>query len=473
MELYKIDKPFILTIFGASGDLAKLKLFPALYSLAEQRRFPKDFYIVGYARTEKSKKQFQKEFTQSIKATLKKGLNKKILNELEKKVHYFTGQYDKKTDFARYRTFLKELTGNNNTTHLAYFSVPPIAFKPIIKGLGETKVIKNEDLRLILEKPFGEDTESARELFHFVARYFHEDSVFLLDHYLGKSSVQSILSLRHSNRLLNMMMKGPEIDNIQITAAERVGVENRIGYFDKVGTIKDMVQSHLFQVLALISMSIPISENYESLHREKENILSALKFVESKKNITLGQYESYKTQEGVPKSSKTETFAALRLFVDRESWYKVPIYVRTGKKLHEKHTYVVVTIKKFAFQPKEEEPNRLIFELQPDEKINIRLVNKIGAKSRRQEVMTSDSIACEGDDCLPEHGLLLLDILKENRINFLSFQEILATWSITDKIVNYIKKSKIKVEKYADYSEGPKSQHNLTKLDGHEWFDIH
>lgn len=473
MEIYKIDKPFILTIFGASGDLAKLKIFPSLYSLMEQKRFPKDFYIIGFARTKKSQKHFQKEFTDSIKEKFGKEFNKKILKDLQKHVYYFTGQYSKKSDFTKYREYLQELTGSKQTTHLAYFSVPPIAFKPIIQNLGETKTSKNEDLRLILEKPFGEDTESATELFHYVARYFHEDYIYLLDHYLGKTGVQSILSLRHSNRLLNMMMKGPEISNIQITAFEDIGVTNRIGYFDQVGTIKDMVQSHILQILALIAMSIPISENHESLHREKQNILSALKFIESPKNIVLGQYEGYHKEKDAPKNSKTETFAALRLFIDRESWYKVPIYLRTGKKLHEKHTYVVVEIKKFAFQPKDEEPNRLIFELQPDEKINIRLVNKQGDTSQYQEITTSDSLACTGDNCLPEHGLLLLDVLRKRRLHFLSFQEIIATWQITDKITDFAKKRKIKIEKYKDGSKGPQSQNSLTKIDNFKWFDIH
>ncbi len=269
------------------------------------------------------------------------------------------------------------------------------------------------------------------------------------------------------------MIKGPEIANIQITAFEDVGVKDRIGYFEKVGTIKDMIQSHLLQLLSLVAMSIPISENAESLHREKYAILSALKFIDSKNNIVLGQYDSYHKVKGVPQNSKTDTFAALRLFIDRESWYKTPIYIRTGKKLHEKHTYITVEIKKFAFQKKTEEPNRIVFELQPDEKINIRLINKRGLSSKHQEIKISQSIACQGIDCLPEHALLILDVIKKNRLHFLSFQEIIATWQITDQILKFIKKNKVKVEKYKDGSKGPESQKKLTEIDNFEWFDIH
>ncbi|MEK7672561.1 MAG: glucose-6-phosphate dehydrogenase [Patescibacteria group bacterium] len=468
MKKTQINKPFTLVIFGASGDLAKLKLFPALYSLMEQKKLPEKFQIVGYARTKMSNKEFQKEFEESIKSATK--TDAKILKDLSGKVSYFSGQYDDIKDFQKLREYLKALKFE---TKLAYFSVPPVVFKDIIKNLGETQPSKNEDLRLIIEKPFGKDTHSANDLFHFTARYFEEQNIYLLDHYLGKSAVQSLLHLRHSNRLLNIMMKGPEISNIQITAFEKIGVNMRAGYFDQVGTMKDMIQSHLLQILALITMSIPITENPESLHREKYSILSALKFIENKENLVLGQYQGYKKETDVPKNSQTETFAALRLFIDRESWYKTPIYIRTGKKLHEKHTYIVVELKKFAFQPPDEEPNRLIFELQPDERLSIRLINKQGDSMQSQTITTSDSIACSGDECLPENAQLLLDVLQKRRLHFLSFQEIIATWELTDSIQKFRAQKKPKLEIYKDGTEGPNSQNKLTAMDGHKWFDIH
>ncbi len=474
MNPYRVDKPFVLVIFGASGDLAKLKLFPAIYSLAEQGYLPKEFHIIGYARTKMSKEKFHAEFSESIKNYFKKNKknpDEKILKELLTHISYLSGQYNKLDDFKNLRRHISKISNNQELTTLAYFSVPPQVFQDIIGNLGKTKRHEKEDLRLILEKPFGEDTDSARELFHFVARYFNEQNVYLLDHYLGKSAVQSLLHLRHSNRLINMMMKGPEVANIQITAFEKIGVTSRAGYFDQVGTIKDMIQSHLLQILALITMSIPITENTASLHREKYSILSALKFIESRKNIALGQYESYTQEQAVPKHSETETFAAIRLFIDRESWYKTPIYIRTGKKLHEKHTYIVVELKKFAFQPKEEEPNRLIFELQPDESINIRLVNR--------EISTPDVSICDDQTGLPGHltglpenSLLLLDVIRKKHLHFLSFEEIIATWQITDSILAFIKKGKLKPEKYTDFSPGPETQNNLTSIDDFKWFDI-
>jgi len=469
----KINKPFIVTIFGASGNLAKTKIFPTLYELMSKRMFPKEFFVVGYARSELSQEKFKDVFKQSIKNHYRGTVNEKVLNALLKHIYYFAGKYDKQQDYVKLRKFIRKTVNNKKMINMAYFAVPPIVFKDIIQNLGETRRSQNEDLRLVLEKPFGDDASSARDLFHFVSRYFDEEQVYLLDHYLGKSVVQSILTLRHSNRILNLIMKGPEVANIQITGFEDVGVEDRVGYFERVGTLKDMVQSHLLQVLSLITMSIPITEHAASLHREKYSILSAVKFTRARKNIVLGQYESYRKHKDVPGNSNTDTFAALRLLIDRQSWYKVPIYIRTGKKLHEKHTYVVIELKKFAFQSASEPPNRIVIEFYPEEKINIKLVNKHGRIPHYQDITTSDTIACEGDSCLPEHGVLLMDVLCKRKKHFLSFPEVIATWELTDSIIKFIKRNHIKVEKYKDNSEGPASQNKLTKMDGFEWFDIH
>jgi glucose-6-phosphate 1-dehydrogenase len=495
MNLFHIKDPFILTIFGASGDLAKIKIFPALYRLMEQKRFPKDFYIVGFARSTKTEKEFRKEFYESVAGRIKSEsskmsseLNKALLNELLDRVFYFQGQYDQKESFEKYREFLKKLTaksakrvsaadaksGAKGLMHIAYCSVPPQAFKSIIQNLGETKTATDENIRLVIEKPFGQDLESATDLFHFMARYFDEKQIYLLDHYLGKSAVQSILYLRHSNRILNHMMKSSQIANIQITAFEDTGVSNRIGYFEQVGIIKDMIQSHLLQLLALVTMSIPITMMDDSLHREKNNILSSLIIPKSKNNIVLGQYQSYKKETNVPKGSKTETFAALRLFIDRESWYKIPIYIRTGKKLHEKHTYITIEFKKFKFQDKNEQPNVLIIELYPEEKLNLKLLNQNGYGEKNYKVITtSDSIACTGDDCLPEHGSLLLDVFRGNKMQFLSFPEIIASWKITEEIIKTIKEEKIPVEIYKDDSSGPESQKKINASDHFRWCDPH
>lgn len=468
------SSPFILTIFGASGDLAKIKIFPALYAMMQEKSLPKEFYIIGFARTKQSQDAFRKEFGSSVKKYAKQKIDPKVLDQLLKHVHYFTGKYDQRKDYEQFTDFIEKTTGKLNLLRLFYFSVPPTVFRPIIENLGESRVSNHkQNVRLIIEKPFGEDAHSATELYHFVSRYFDEDQVYLLDHYLGKSAVQSILHLRHSNRILNHMLKGQQIANIQITAFENIGVKDRVGYFDQVGILKDMIQSHLLQIMALVTMSIPVTERAVSVQKEKYNILSSINFIKSGKNITLGQYESYRKDKEVPAKSHTETFAAVRLFIDRESWFGVPIYLRTGKMLKDKCTYVMVELKKFEFQKKSDEPNRVIIELQPNESISIKLLNKHHAGRVTQDVITSAPIACINKGCLPEHAMLLADALVGDKTYFLTFPEIIAAWEVVDKINARIHEEKIKPVIYKDCSEGPKAQHDLPHSDGFEWIDLY
>lgn len=476
----KITSPFIFTIFGASGDLAKLKIFPSLFALASQKRFPKDLIIIGYARSKKTQEEFRNDFIKSAKKACEHKDSKipyceTTINNLIKHVHYFSGQYDELEDFDAYLEFIEFIAKKQKIhipkIHITYFSVPPSVFQPILQNLALARKSEKDDLRVVLEKPFGEDESYAKKLFHFISRFYREDQIFLLDHYLGKTSVQSILTLRHNNMILNMLLKGREISSIQITAHEEVGVEERAGYFDEVGIIKDMFQSHLTQILAMITMSIPITADAQSFHREKEAILSALDFSPRPANVFIGQYEGYQKIKGVKKNSRTETYFATKLKIDRETWYGVPIFVRTGKKLAKKLTTAVIEFKKLPFQ-KNIEPNRLIIELQPREMIHIKLINQYGESSEYHEIGTSESIACRGEDCLPEHAHLLLDVLKNEKLHFLSFPEILASWNITDKILYFLSRKKQPVHVYPKGSTSPPGIEELFQKKGEYWFEI-
>ncbi|MDP2656531.1 MAG: hypothetical protein Q8P11_03120, partial [bacterium] len=357
--------PFILTVFGASGDLAHLKIFPALYELMEQNMLPRDFWIVGYARTKMTKSAFHKSIKESIRHVHGTRANTHVIMSLLSHVQYFPGAYRALVDFEKYHAFLTVLKKNISMVHLAYFSVPPSAFEDIIRNLALSRSSRTEDIRLILEKPFGTSCHSATALFHTVSQYFDERDVYLLDHYLGKTSVRSILNLRHTNRILSHMMRGAEISNIQITKFESYGVSERGGYFDSVGIIKDMIQSHLLQLLALVTMDIPVVTSAERLQKERLAVISALECVGDSDHVVIGQYKGYTKEAHVAPRSRAETFAALRLFINREEWYNIPIYLRTGKSIYESHTYIVIELKRFAFQDEKEEPNRLVFEISP------------------------------------------------------------------------------------------------------------
>lgn len=472
--LQKIEKPFNFIIFGASGDLAKLKLFPAIYAMALQKRFADKFAIVGYARTAMSSDDFRKEFRESVeKYADPKTFDAKILNDLLKNVHYVEGQYDDPQDFDHLADELLRIHEGKPVLNLGYFAVPPIVFESITKNLANIRQKLGGQIQLMIEKPFGHDRESAGELFRIITSHFDKRDLFLIDHYLGKAPVQSILPLRYNNRILNLLLTGSEVANIQITAFESTGVDERIGFFDQVGTLKDMVQSHLLQVLALLTMSLPVNRDVKSFRREKGNVISALRYSDEDCGLILGQYEGYQKLSGVAKNSTTPTFVALRCLMDLTEWYKVPIYIRTGKKLSHKHTYIVVEFKKSPFVESEKiDPNRLIIELYPQERIQIRLVNDIGQEYHKtQAVMSGESLACMGDECLPEYGRLILDAFLERYTSFLSIDEILASWHFVDDLSSCLKDKKQMLAMYADGSDGPPEQYDLTKKDGFQWYD--
>lgn len=470
-EVISATQPFVLTIFGASGDLAKLLLAPAIYSLYEQNRLPKDFLIVGFARTKKTSAEWRTEFKQAVERAY--GSAAKIDNLLPH-LEYIMGDYSDAAAYASYRKFLESKKALHATLHLAYFSVPASRYKDIIEHLAAEFKGTAGKIRLILEKPFGTDVHTAQDIFHFASRHFNEEQFYLLDHYLGKPAVRSIMHLRESNRIFSHMMRGYEIANVQITASEDQGVKERANYFEQVGTIKDFVQSHLLQILALVTMSLPVDKSARSLQREKHSVLAAVECPCDPTNIVIGQYASYHSEAHVAKDSRVETFAALRLFIDRLDWQGVPIYVRTGKKLAKKQTHVVVELKKFPFQDAAEPPNRLIFELFPFEELKITLLNKQEDPAVLQEITASQSVACSVEDkCLPPgHAPLILDALRGEKKYFLSFPEVLAAWAVIDEVSALIAGRKVTLEKYADNSEGPKSQHALPKKDGFTWYDL-
>lgn len=471
MRLATFNKPFNFILFGASGDLAQLKIFPSLYELVLQKRFSKNYSITGFARTDMTHAEFRSHVEKSIKEhTDKRILDQKVIDEMLTHVYYHQGQYDDIESFKMLTEKLIEIHNGEKVYNLASLAVPPVVFEPIAQNLAS--VCRRIGIcQVMMEKPFGHDRRSAGDLFQLITNYFEKTDLFLIDHYLGKASVQSILPLRYNNTVLNLLLKPDAIANIQISALETVGVEERIGYFEKTGIVNDMIQSHLLQVLALLTMRMPIHADTNSIRREKGNILSALQYADTDCGAIQGQYASYKKQEGVERGSQTPTFAAFRCFIDMTDWYKVPIYIRTGKKLTHKHTYVVIEFKKPPFK-ENIDANRLIIELYPHEEIQIRLVNDVGKASQQNpELISQESLACMGEGCLPAYGRLILDAMLGNQNSFLSIDEILASWHFIDDVMKCIHKRKTPLTIYKDGTGGPKEQFDMVKNDGFEWYD--
>lgn len=478
LPFQKAEHDFTLVIFGASGSLARLKIFPSLYQLALERRLPKRYAIVGFARSPMTDEQFHNEFALSVRAKYKENTDEKVLASVVKNVSYVAGQYDDAKSIKLLRAHVEKRekkAGGAERVRLCYLSVPPQVFEPLIHQLGAASFdTKYSRARLIIEKPFGFDLVSAKKLEDILERYFDESQIFLLDHYLGKESVFNILSLRYANPILTTLIRGQFVRNIQINGLESLGIEGRANYFDHVGSLRDMVQSHLFQILAFLTMDLPERITADSIHRAKRNLIESLVIKDLEKSVVRGQYRGYDTERGIPKSSKTETFTALRLFLDDMNWHNVPIYLRTGKRLAQQWTSVVVEFKPQPLQKfnTQLQTNKLVIQLQPAEKIEFHLLTKMGGtKTDFAPLLTGRPIYCSGD-CLEEHGRLLLEAIRGDRMLFLCFPEIYASWRCIDQITERFAAGKPKMEIYAPGSFGPAGSNAMLKRFGHTWHNL-
>ncbi len=471
--LQKAKGNFTLIIFGASGSLAKLKLFPSIYELAKEKRLPKDFKIMGYARTPMTDEKFRKLFERSVRKA-EKYIDEAALKRVLKQVHYFSGQYDDEADYKNFRKEIKKLEKSKDRVRIAYFSVPPSAFTDIFKNLGRVNFNSRKSaLRLVIEKPFGYNLRSAKALRRTLNKHFQTEQIFLLDHYLGKEAVSNLLSLRYANSVLTTLMHRDYVSNIQITAMEDKDIEGRANYFDHVGIMRDMVQSHLLQILAYLTMQAPRKQNADAIHLEKTRILKSIKV--DLKSIVRGQYQGYTKEKDIPNDSRTETFAAMKLHSNHPLWKGVPIYLRSGKSLKQKWTSVVIEFKPRWAQREHGnvKPNRLVIQIQPTEKIEFNLLTKLGGKTFDfHDLTTGRPIFCSGD-CLSEHGRLFLDVIAGNQSLFLNFDEIFAAWRVIDpvqKLCDKQKRKSCKPDMYKRGGLGPKSADEMIKKDGFEWF---
>ncbi len=475
IEFEKAKDNFTLFIFGASGSLAKLKIFPAIYELVKEKRMPKDFKIVGYARTEMSDDEFRDFFEKSVREA-EEHIDETALKTLLKHVHYYSGQYDSEEDYRGFRKHLESLEKDKNRIRIAYFSVPPSAFEDIFSALGNVSFdTKKSKLRLVIEKPFGYDLKSAKNLKKTIETHFTQDQVYLLDHYLGKEAVSNLLSLRYANSIITNLMHHRYVSNIQISALESKDIEGRANYFDNVGILRDMVQSHLLQILAYLTMFAPEEQTADAIHYEKTKLLKSIRIHDPKNAVSRGQYEGYRKEDGVPDDSCTETYAALKLSMKHPLWKGVPIYLRSGKSLKEKWTAVVIEFKpRWAQRQANQAPNRLVIQLQPTEKIEFHLFTKLGGKTFDfHDLVTGRPIYCSGD-CLSEHGRLFLDVIAGKQGLFLSFDEIFAAWKVMDplqKSCDEQRESHCKPELYSPGSFGPKLADEMIEKDGFSWFN--
>ena len=491
-RLPKVPEPAVAVIFGASGDLTARKLVPALYDLAEGRRLPMEFAVVGVSRTEMSHEEFRKRLRGALDQQRPGRVSDEVWSSFCGSVFYLRGDSKDPQTYRELKRFLRDLDAGRGTqgNRVYYLASSPSLVSPIVERLGEAGMNEGEGggwARLVVEKPFGRDLASARELNRDIRRYFRERQIYRIDHYLGKETVQNILALRFANGIFEPVWNQHYVDHVQITVAEDIGVGTRGTFYEEAGALRDIVQNHLMQVLCLTAMEPPVAFDAESVREEKVKVLRAVRRVPEEEVASYavrGQYTQgwvwgekvpgYREEKNVAPDSTTETYVALKLFIDNWRWAGVPFYVRTGKRLPKRVTEIAVQFKPTPHAPfagaGEIEPNVLVVRVQPEEGISM----KIGAKvpGTGFEIRSVNMDLLYGTAFLEEvpdaYQRLLLDLLLGDPTLFIRADEAEGAWEILDPVVRAWSESE-KVSPYPAGTWGPEEAEELIERDGRRW----
>lgn len=439
--------PVSIIIFGASGDLTQRKLIPSLFNLCRKDRMPEKFRIVGYGNTEFTNEQFQAHLKEGLDEFASFEYTEAEWKQFAPTLEYLQGRYTDLADFRKLDKFLKEWE-NGSGNRIYYMATPPGVFPNIIDLLGLTDQLNEQHgwRRVVIEKPFGTDFDSARSLNVQIHKALNEQQIYRIDHYLGKETVQNILVSRFANTIFEPLWNRNYIDHVEITVAEQVGVEHRARFYDQVGVLRDMFQNHLLQLVSLVAMEPPASFDATALRNEKVKVLSAIQPMKAEdvaRKTIRAQYKGYRKEDGVAKESTTPTYAAVRLQIDNWRWQGVPFYLRSGKCLKEKLSQITIEFKEppHLLFPKAKEhitPNMLVLYLQPDEGMHLRFEAKVpdtGSEMRSvdMEFHYADSF---GKTAIPEsYERLLLDVLSGDASLFTRADEVETAWGIIDPIL--------------------------------------
>ncbi|KXK13724.1 MAG: glucose-6-phosphate 1-dehydrogenase [Chloroflexi bacterium OLB14] len=476
--------PTTIIIFGASGDLTQRKLIPSLFNLFRKRKTPKQLQIIGCGTTEFSNESFRKHLLEGMKNFATYKFTQEEWNIFASNLRYLTGTYSEVEDFKKLAEQLKKYEDNENTNRLYYMAVPPKIFPSIIENLHKTDQLEERKgywRRVVIEKPFGTSLETAITLNKQVHKALHENQVYRIDHYLGKETVQNILFTRFANTIYEPIWNRNYIDHVQITVAEKVGLEHRAGYYDGVGVLRDMFQNHLLQLLTLVAMEPPASFSASHLRNEKVKVLSAIKPLSPEEvltNTVRAQYKGYSQEKGVGAESTTATFAALRLFINNWRWQGVPFYLRSGKNLSEKQSQIIIQFKEpplAMFPMQTMKPNMLVLFLQPDEGVHLRFEAKAPDKVNETRSVDMEFHYDEafGKSAIPEaYERLLLDAIQGDASLFTRADEVETAWSIIDPILQtWDTHQTPPLAVYKPSSWGPAESDMLLAKDGRRWLN--
>jgi glucose-6-phosphate 1-dehydrogenase len=477
--------PCVFVIFGASGDLTRSKLLPAIFNLCEEGLLPEEFAIVGVARPQIDQDAYRKNMREQVRQAEGEPLEPEKWSRIEDRLYYLSGEFDDPALFQRVKQTLEQVRERHGIApnYLFYFAVPPDLFGLVGDRLADAGLLKEDEgwRRVIVEKPFGYDVESARTLNAELTRGLRETQIYRIDHYLGKETVQNILAFRFANGIFEPIWNRRYVDSVQMSVAEESGIGKRGAYYDKAGALRDIVQNHMFQVLTLIAMEPPISFGGEDVRDEKVRVLHAVPPLtrdDVTQHVVRGQYEGYTAEPNVDPKSRTETFVAMRLFLDNWRWAGVPFYLRTGKRLPERLTEVVVEFKRaplmlFRDTPvRSLSPNTLMLRIQPDEGISLGFNGKVPGPFERLETVTMDFSYAKYFKTEPTTGYetLLFDAMTGDQTNFHRMDMVEAGWQVVQPILDEWKRdTRSRIPTYPPGSSGPPEADVLIERDGREW----
>ena len=462
-----------IVILGASGNLALTKLLPSLYTLFTSGAMPQNFYITGYARTPMSKEDFRKKVEDNLKEHVEEtNLEPTFLNEFVKSIYYTSGSYDSVDDFAALHKDLEELHAKfpKTPTVLYYLSIPPSVFEPVIHSLRECGAVEKGDPEksVIVEKPFGYDTDSAEALNRTLYETFDESQIYRIDHYLGKEAIMNLMIMRFANIIFEPVWNRNYIESVTVAWEEDKNIGGRGGYFDKAGIIRDVMQNHLLQILALVAMEKPGDYSPKSIMTEKIKAVKAIKEI-SLDDCILGQYTDgvcngkavigYTKEDSVPDGSKRETFAKIRCSLNNSRWSDVPFYLSAGKALTKSTTEIIIQFKDVPGDifNSPHHANQLIIKVQPDAGIKFCITNKVPGKGMVLKDVQLDFSYNDGFNiAMPgAYERLILDAIQGDKTLFISYEELIDSWKIFTPILEKIDKGKAKVFPYPAGTHGP------------------
>lgn len=478
-----------IVLFGALGDLSRRKLLPALYQLDQAGLLNAKSRILGVARNEHSVEEFIAFVVENLTEFVKEGLDKEVLARFTARLVY--QQLDFK-DTASYRNLATTLKGGHET-RVYYFSTPPAIYGDITDGLKSAKLITDAD-RVVMEKPIGNCLASSKVINDQVSRYFNENQIYRIDHYLGKETVLNLLVLRFANSLFTNNWDRNSIDHVQITVAESVGIEGRWGFYDDAGQMRDMIQNHLLQILSLLAMEPPADLSAESVRAEKLKAVKALVPIDRlnvKEKTVRGQYADgylnglpvpgYLNEEGANQKSSTETFVAIKAEIDNWRWAGVPFYLRTGKRMPAKHSEIVVQFKPQAHNIFKDShvdlpANKLTIRLQPDEGVELQMMNKIPGIASQMHIQEnkldlSFSETYENQRVVDAYERLMLEVVNGNQSLFVSRDEVEAAWTWADSIIEAWQNSNEAPKTYPAGTWGPVASLSMIARDDRQWVE--